>query len=403
MKNSRIVITGLGVISSIGIGKDEFWKNLIAGKSGISEVQFFDTSNMDRHFAGEVHDFRPEDFIEPGKAKKMGRAPQLAVAAAKLALEDSRIHLDSKKTGIAIGTTMGQSREVEIINKAWVEDGEDKVNTDLIPILPGNVISSYVSREFGIAGENTMIPTACASGNYAIGHAFDLLRMGKVDIMLAGGVDAFSKVAFTGFARLFAMSKGVCRPFDKTRDGMLVGEGAAMLVLERLEDVEERGAKIYAEVLGYGLSCDAHHVTQPHVDGVKSCMIKAMKEAGINREDVNYICAHGTGTPANDKVESMAIHEVFNSRAKQIPVSSIKSMLGHTMGTASAIEAIACCLALKNGIIPPTINYETPDPDCDIDCVPNVARKADLNVVLNNSYAFGGNNACLMLRKFEND
>jgi 3-oxoacyl-[acyl-carrier-protein] synthase II len=242
--------------------------------------------------------------------------------------------------------------------------------------------------------------TACSAGNYAVGYGFDLITLGRAQVVLAGGFDALSKVAFTGFNQFSAVSPDKCRPFDKNRKGMMVAEGAGMLVLESLESALERKALIYAEVLGYGLSCDAHHMTTSLVDGIKLCMIKALSEAGVSAEDIDYISAHGTGTLTNDKNECAAINEIFGHRYKKIPTSSIKSMLGHTMGAASAIEAIACALAVKNDMIPPTINYETPDAECDIDCVPNHSRKHVVTIALNNSYAFGGNNACLVLKKF---
>jgi len=244
-----------------------------------------------------------------------------------------------------------------------------------------------------------MFANACSAGNYSIGYAFDLIRSGKADVMLAGGVDAFSRVNLVGFSRLYAMAPEVCRPFDLNREGMLVGEGAGMLLLETLDSALKRKATIYAEILGYGLSCDAYHMTAPKEEGIVECMRRGIKEAGIKIEDVDYISAHGTGTVQNDKTECSAIKKVFGAKYKEIPISSIKSMLGHTMGAASAIEAISCCLTIKEGVIAPTINYQTPDPECDVDCVPNHSRKAEVNIAFNNSYAFGGNNACLVFKK----
>jgi len=244
-----------------------------------------------------------------------------------------------------------------------------------------------------------LFPTACAAGNYAIGYGFDILQNNEVDFILAGGSDAFFYVAYLGFQRLYAMSTDKCQPFDKNRKGMMLGEGAGMLVLERLDSALKRKADIYAEILGLGLSCDAFHPTAPDPDGVAKVMENALSRSGLTYKDVDFICAHGTGTPTNDKVEAQAIKSVFKERAKHIPVNSIKSMLGHCMGAASAIEAAACCLTIKYGIIPPTINFETPDPECDIDCVPNEARRQTVNVALNNGFAFGGNNSCLVLRK----
>lgn len=404
--DKRIIVTGLGVVSSIGIGKDAFWDGLIQGKSGISKVSSFDTSNYFSHLGGEVKDFKPEDFISKKKTKIIGRASQLAIAATRLALEDA--HLNKKelaqfKTSVCLGTTMGESQRLEEINKAWIKEGLEKVKEQLVFQYPTNTIPSNVAIEFGLTGRNRIFTTACAAGNYAIGYGYDLLQLDKADIVIVGGADAFSHVAYTGFNQFSLLAPEKCQPFDKNRKGMVVGEGAGILVLESLRSALKRGVKIYAEVLGYGLSCDAFHMTNPQVDGVANCMRKALKSANLMPEDIDYINAHGTGTLNNDKTECAAIKEVFGARYKDIPVSSIKSMLGHTMGAASAIEAIACCLTVENDIIPPTINYETKDPDCDIDCVPNKARKQKINIVLNNGFAFGGNNCCLVLKKFKED
>jgi len=246
-----------------------------------------------------------------------------------------------------------------------------------------------------------VIPTACAAGNYSIGYAFDIIRTGRKDVVLAGGADPLSRLAFTGFSRLFAMAPEKCQPFDKERKGMMLGEGGAMLLIESLEHAEKRGAKIYSEILGYGLSCDAHNMTIQHENGISKVIERALKNSGLSRDDVDYISAHGTGTGLNDKTETASIKKVMGERVAKVPVSSIKSMLGHMMGTASALEAIACCMAIASGVIPPTINYDTPDPECDLDCVPNKSRKHKVKVALNNSFAFGGNNACLALREYE--
>lgn len=401
---SRIVVTGLGVISSIGIGKDRFWDALLQGKSGISEITSFDTSSFPTHKGGEIKDFSSETYIDQTKIKTLSRTSALSLAASKLALEDAGVSLKSlnlDKTGVILGTTMGESQVFERINEPWIKKGESAINPELIPACLTNRISLNIALYFGFKGPNYVIPTACSAGNYAIGYSFDLLKLNKAEVMLAGGADSFSKMAFTGFNRLLAVAPSKCQPFDKNRKGMMVGEGAAVIVLESLERAINRKANIYAEVLGYALSCDAHHMTAPNADGIASCMEKAIKEAGIKKSDVDYISAHGTGTPANDKTECAALAKVFGSEIKNIPTSSIKSMLGHTMGAASAIEAACCCMIAKHNIIPPTINYETPDPECDIDCVPNTARKKEVGVILNNAYAFGGNNAVLVLRKFQ--
>jgi len=332
----------------------------------------------------------------------MGRASQMALAASRLALEDAGLNLkklDKDRIGVCVGTTMGEAQILEEMDKLWVDKGEKGIGHKSVILFPTNNIVDNLANELQLKANGFMFANACSAGNYSIGFSFDLIRSNKTDIMLAGGVDAFSRVNLVGFSRLYAMAPEVCRPFDLNREGMLVGEGAGMLLLETLESALRRKAEIYAEILGYGLSCDAYHMTAPKEEGIMECMRRAMKEADIKIENVDYISAHGTGTVQNDKTECSAIKQVFNGRYKKIPVSSIKSMLGHTMGAASAIEAIACCLTIREGVIAPTINYVTPDPECDIDCVPNQSRKADVKILLNNSYAFGGNNACLVLRK----
>jgi 3-oxoacyl-[acyl-carrier-protein] synthase II len=401
--NKRVVITGLGVISSIGIGWHEFWQNLLMGKSGISPISSFDTSNQFTHNGGEVKNFKAADFIPENKINTLSRASQMALAAAKLAIKDANLstnEISNMSTGTCIGTTMGSVQTCEIINEIIVLHGTTDFDNALLYQVPTHSASSAIAREFGICGPSMMFSAACAAGNYAIGYAFDLIRFGKTDIVIAGGSEPLSKVAFTGFNQFSAVAPEKCQPFDKNRKGMLVAEGAGLLVLESLENALRRKTKIYAEVLGYGLSCDAFHMTTSSTEGIVACMKNAMKETGITVGQVDYISAHGTGTITNDRNESAAIKEVFGHHYTKIPVSSIKSMLGHTMGAASALEAIACTLACKNDSIPPTINYETPDPECDIDCVPNQYRKHPVKIALNNSYAFGGNNACLVLTKF---
>lgn len=400
--NKRVVVTGLGVVSSIGTGKADFWSALTSGKSGISKITSFDTSDYPTHFGGEIKNFNPEDFLRKDKARVLGRASSLAIAAAKLSLVDSGIKpdkLDPDKTGVVIGTTMGESKVLEKLNDAWVKNGVEAVDSRLIPGYPANVLSLNVAEEFALDGPNYVIPNACAAGNFAIGYACDLIRMDRAGVMLAGGTDAFSRIAFIGFNRLLAVAPEKCQPFDKNRKGMLVGEGAGVLVIEPLESALARGADIYAEILGYGLSCDAHHMTAPFNEGIKEAVEKALIAGNLSAKDVDYFNAHGTGTPANDREECLAIKKVFGDYSGKLAVSSIKSMLGHTMGAASAIEAVACALAVKNDLIPPTINYETPDPDCAIDCVPNVSRKTRVEVALNSASAFGGNNACVAFRK----
>ncbi len=401
MNNRRVVITGLGVISSIGIGWQEFWDSLLKGKSGISPVTAFDTTNHFTHNGGEVKNFKPEEFIPEDKIHLLSRASQLGFAAAKLAIMDANLSItEEDHVSICLGTTNGPTQSIEYINNLIVINNKNTISNQLICKVPTNSTSAFISTSFNLNNSNFVISTACAAGNYAIGYGYDQVILNKTNITLSGGFDPFIRFAFTGFNQFSVVAPEKCQPFDKNRKGMIVAEGAGMLVIESLESALKRNAHIYAEILGYALSCDAKHMTQPSVEGISQCIIKAMKEAGIKGEDVDYISAHGTGTPVNDKTECSAIKKVFGSRYKKIPVSSIKSMLGHTMGAASALEAITCALVVKNDIIPPTINFETPDPECDIDCVPNQARNHIVNIALNNSYAFGGNNACLVIKKF---
>ncbi|MCB7128939.1 MAG: beta-ketoacyl-[acyl-carrier-protein] synthase family protein [Candidatus Brocadiales bacterium] len=406
--NTRIVITGIGAITPIGSTKDgAFWDAVVSGKSGVSDVTCFDTSQHKVHKGCEVKDFDYHDYTDNGSVGKTGRGSQLAVAATKLALEDSGLKLDEvdpERIGVSVGTTGGEIQILERIDHLRHEKEESQIDRQLFLLHPCNNIPANIARAFGFKGPNTIIPTACAAGNYAIGYACDLIKMGRVDFMFAGGSDPFSKVAFTGFSRLAAVAPDVCRPFDKNRKGMLIGEGAGMLLLESLDGARARGADIYAEIIGYGLSCDGYHITIPHPEGlgVISCVKKALQDARINPEDVQYISAHGTGTVANDKAETISIKKVFGEHAGNLMVSSIKSMMGHTMGAASAIETIACALIVKEDKVPPTINYETKDPECDLDYVPNVSRERRVDIALNTAYAFGGNNSCLVVKKFLN-
>lgn len=403
----RVVVTGLGVITPIGSGKDKFWKALLEGKSGVGEVTCFDTSGHKVHRGAEVRDFNPRDYIKNGTVDQLGKGSQMAIAAAKLALMDGGLGLegvDPTRIGVSVGTTGGEIQILEKINLVRYGQDEDHVDIRLFLRHPCNNIPSNIAREFGLKGPNIIIPTACAAGNYAIGYAYDLIKLGRADYMLAGGADPFSKVAFTGFGRLGAVAPDVCQPFDKNRKGMLVGEGAGILLLEPLDNALKRGATVYAEIIGYGLSCDGYHITIPHPEGngVASSLRKALKNADITAEDVQYINAHGTGTIANDKAETISIKKVFGDHAKKLLVSSIKSMMGHTMGAASAIETVTCALVVKHDVVPPTINYQTKDPECDLDYVPNVKREHPVNIALNTAYAFGGNNSCLVIKKFLN-
>jgi len=401
--NKRVVITGLGVISSIGIGWQEFWDSLLKGNSGISRVASFDTTHFPTHLGGEAKNFKPEAFFPQGKLRGMNRASQMALAAAQLAFKDSALttqEIANSLVGVSHGTTLGAAQAIEDVDTSLIHNKE--ITKDLIYQMLTYAPPSVIAKEFECSGPLFMFSTACAAGNYAIAYGYDLVRMERADIVFAGASDPFSRIEYTGFNQFSAVAPEKCQPFDKNRKGMMLAEGAGILMIESLENALKRNAPIYAEIRGYGLSCDAFHMTSASVEGIAGCMRKAMREADITIEDVDYVSAHGTGTLANDRAECAAIKEVFGPRSKKIPISSIKSMLGHTMGAASALEAITCALVVKNDLIPPTINFETPDPECDIDCVPNEARRHVVNVALNNSYAFGGNNACLVLKKFDN-
>lgn len=399
--NKRVVVTGLGVVSSVGIGKNTFWNNLINGKSGISKISLFDTSKFNRHYAGEIKNFSPGDFMPSGITKFLGRASQFAVAATKLALEDANLSLKQveEKTGILVGTTLPEGIIADSLSQSFSSEKWNKITNKMLMNIFPPAIPRNMGYQFKAESINMLIPTACAAGNYAIGYGFDLIKKGEIDIAIAGGTEAISRLIYQGFQKLLAMAPETCAPFDRNRKGMLLGEGAGILILESLAHAQNRDVPIYAEILGYGLSCDASHITIPSQTGIRKAMEKAIKNAGISKNSINYISAHGTGTSANDKAESAAINEVFGKTCPRIPVSSIKSMLGHCMGAASSIEAVTCCLAIQNNKIPPTINFETPDPECDIDCVPNKSRQVKLNAVLNNGFAFGGNNCCVVFSK----
>ncbi len=393
-----VVVTGVGLVTAIGAGMDA-WRGLLEGRSGIHPVGSFSTDRYPVHLGGEIQDFPP--------ASQIGRASALAIAAARLALGDAGVTaagVDPLRAAVTVGTTSGEPSFVERLEDSRAAGGpDDDVLRDLAVLYPSHVIPSRVAADAGFHGPVMTIPTACAAGNYAIAAAVDLLRAGRADVALAGGADAFSRITFTGFARLGAIAPERCQPFDRNRKGMVPGEGAAMLVLETAERARRRGARIYAEVAGYGLSCDAFHMTggEPSGAGAVRAMEAALRDAGVPAGGVSYISAHGTGTLVNDRLEAIAIERVFGPAARGIPTSSIKSMIGHAMGAASAIEAVACVLAAAEDRIPPTINFETPDPDCPLDCVPNVARDHTVRVAMNNAYGFGGNNASVVFRKYE--
>ena len=400
-----IVVTGIGVVTPIGIGVDEFWTNLLTGQRGFAEVSSFDASRHRSHVGAEIRDFH---FVSKG-GPTFCRATQFAITAARMALANAGLRkedLDPERTGVVMGTTAGEPSRIEQLNDLDFADRLGDIGGDFADNYPCHHIPGNVASELGVYGGGgpVMLPVACAAGNCAIGHAFDLLRTEEADLMLAGGSDAFSRIVYTGFNGLLAVAPERCQPFDRGRKGMIPGEGAGMLVLERLSSAQARGAHIYAEVAGYGLSCDAYHMTGSDKEsrGAARAMEKACELSGIKPAEVDYISAHGTGTKSNDFHETLAVKRVFGESAYRTPMSSIKSMLGHTMGAASAIEAAVCALTIERGIIPPTMNLEESDPDCDLDYVPNEPRDLKVDVAMNNAYAFGGTNASLILRRCPN-
>ena len=404
MSASSVVVTGIGMVTPIGSGVDEFWTNLLDGRSGFSEVKSFDASKHRAHVGAEINDFQFE-----GGGDKFCRATQFAVTASRLALSDAGLRkedLDPGRTGVVMGTTSGEPSRIERFNDLDFEDRVGDLGADFADNYPCHHIPGNVASDLGVYGGGgpVMLPVACAAGNCAIGHAFDLLRTGEADLMFAGGSDAFSRIVYTGFNCLLAVAQERCQPFDRNRKGMIPGEGAGILILERLSSAEARGAHVYGEVAGYGLSCDAYHMTGSDKEsrGAARAMEKACALSGIAPEEVDYISAHGTGTKSNDFHETLAVKKVFGEAAYSTPMSSIKSMLGHTMGAASAIEAAVCALTIEHGIIPPTMNLEEQDPDCDLDYVPNEPRELKVDVAMNNAYAFGGTNASLILRRCTN-
>ena len=392
------------MVTPVGLGVEDAWDALLAGRSGFRPVGSFDTRRHTVQVGAEVEGFRPGEYLRTLEPASLGRASQLAVAAARMAFADAGVDrgtLEPHRTGVAMGTTSGEPREVEELDDRLIAGEPEGIGPEFISRYPCHRISEHVADELGLTGPNIMIPTACAAGNYAIAHAFDQLRLGRAELMVAGGADCFSRITYTGFARLGAIAPERCQPFDLNRQGMIPGEGAAVLVLEPLDRALGRGARIYAEVAGCGLSCDAHHMTAAHPegDGAARAMEQALTQSGLEADQVSYISAHGTGTDTNDRIETIAVKRIFGEAAYGIPMSSIKSMIGHTMGAASAIEAAVCAMAITTGRIPPTMNFEEPDPVCDLDYVANSARDHRVDVAMSNAYAFGGNNASLILKR----
>jgi len=399
----RVVVTGLGVVSSIGVGAPEFGAALRAGRNGARPVTAFDTTGFDHATACEITGFDPSPWIERLGRTETGRAGAFAVAAARMAVDDAALPIESlraRRSLVAVGTTNAESRDFDALVEQNVAHGPGGMAAELVRRTNAGRMSSMIARELALTDvEALTIPTACAAGNYAIGYGFDALRAGDVDVAICGGADALCRKTFAGFYRIGAMATERCQPFDRNREGMLAGEGAGVLVLESLESARARDARIYAEVLGFGLNCDADHAVAPNADSVARCMRLALDCAAIKPDEVDLISAHGTATQANDLAEARAIHQVFGPRPPR--TVAIKSMLGHTLGAASALAAIGCTLAIADGFIPPTINHVETDPECALDCVPNTAVAADLRVVQNNALAFGGNNAVLLLGRHQ--
>lgn len=411
----RVVVTGVGMVSPLGTGVRNNWEAACAGRSGIGPITKFDAADFPSQIAGEVRDFNPEDFMDKQQIRRFDVFIHYAVASARMAMEDSGLKIDganAHKVGCITGSGLGGLTMLEHYHSVLLEKGARKISPFFIPGIIANMAPGQIAIEFGAKGPNLSIETACAASAHAVGEAFRFVREGIADAMITGGAEAVvTPLALGGFCSMRALStrnnepQKASRPFDLNRDGFVMGEGAGILVLEVLEQAIKRGAKIYAEVVGYGLSGDAYHVSapDPEGEGAISCMKMALDYAGLKPEDVDYINAHGTSTKLNDASECKAIKAVFGDHARKLAVSSTKSMTGHLLGGAGGVEAIFTVLALKHGIIPPTINYETFDPDCDLDCVPNVARKAQIRAAMSNSFGFGGTNATLLFKPFGRD
>ena len=408
----RVVITGVGAVTPVGNTAEEFWAALIQGKSGIGPITRFDATPLPTRIAGELKGFDPLRYMDKKDDRKFDPFLKYAIACAAMAVEDAGLNVervDRTRFGVLVGSGIGGISTLLESHKILLEKGPDRVSPFFIPMLIVNMASGLISMRFGAKGPNSSIVTACATGNHAIGDAMKIIQRNDADVMIAGGSEAIIlPLTFAGFCQMKAMSTRnddpgrASRPFDATRDGFVCGEGGGLLVLESLEHALGRDARIYAEVVGYGMTGDAHHMTapDPEADGAARAMSLAMKDAEVDPSTVGYINAHGTSTPYNDKSETMAIKRVFGDHAHKLAVSSTKSMTGHLLGAAGGIEAIATALAIHHGILPPTINYETPDPECDLDYVPNLARKQDVEIALSNAFGFGGTNATIVLRKY---
>ncbi len=407
----RVVVTGVGVVSPLGCGNQKNWDNLIAGTSGIGTITRFDASDLPVRIAGEVKDFVAEAFIDKKEIKKMDLFIQYSLAAAQFAMDDSGLQIteeNAERVGVLVGAGLGGLPTIERYHSAMMEGGYKKISPFFIPMLIINLAPGHISIRFGAKGPNISSVSACATASHSIGDAYQIIRRGDADAMIAGGTEStITPLGIGGFAVMKALSDrnddptAASRPFDKGRNGFVMGEGAGILVLEEYEAAKKRGAKIYAEIAGYGLTGDAYHLTAPAPggEGAARCMKMAMKNAGVNPEEVTYINAHGTSTPMNDLYETMAVKSCFGDHARKLMVSSTKSMTGHALGAAGGLEAVFTLMAMEKGIVQPTINYTEPDPECDLDYVPNAARDAQITCALSNNFGFGGTNASLLFRK----
>ena len=411
--NKRVVITGIGVVTPVGIGKAAFWDSIVNGRSGVGMISLFDTTDYACHIAGEIKNWAPEQFIEKKKIKRMDRFTQFAVGASRLAVQDSGLDVtkvDPERCGVIVGSGIGGLMTVEAEYKTLIEKGPRRVSPFLIPMLITNIAPGEIAIEFGFTGVNYSVSSACATSNHAIGQAQRHLRSGDADVIIAGGAEAaITQLGVSGFCQARALTTAfndnptkASRPFDKNRSGFVMGEGSGIVVLETLEHAQARGAKIYAELAGYGATDDAYHITAPSPEGkaAAKAIRLALDDAGLKPEEVDYVNAHGTSTELNDKTETAVIKNVFGDHARKLAVSSTKSMTGHLLGAASAVELIATLLCMENDMIHPTINYETPDPECDLDYVPNKARPGRINAAISNSLGFGGHNAVVAVRRF---
>ena len=408
-----VVITGVGPITAIGAGKEAFWESLRAGRGGIATVKKFDPTPYPTQMAAQLNGFDFSAYIDAKWSRRMDLTSQLAVSAAKMAVVDAGLDLDKadrERIGVVVGTAMAGQAFILEQHDVYKAKGPMKINPFTALTVFPDAPASFISIDLGISGPSFSLATACSSALDAVGYSFNAIRRGELDAIVMGGAEAtVFPQAFSAFCMLRAMSQQndeperACRPFDKLRDGFVLGEGAGMLVLEDLDHAKRRGAHIYAEILGFGMTCDAYHMTAPEPSGRQAARAirLALDDAGVKPQDIDYINAHGTSTPLNDKTETLVIKQIFGQDAYKIPVSATKSMIGHLIGAAGAVELIATVLSLEHQVIPPTINYEVPDPECDLDYVPNKARKHSINIALNNSQAFGGNNACVVIEKYQ--